>query len=155
MSKIKLTKELVPKTEGGENLRAELSKMQWQKLRQQTVTKANYRCECCGGVLGYGWHSHEHPYECHEIWKYYDDIGVQQLVGLQALCKKCHQVKHIGLAKNQGRYDEALQHLMKVNDWVWANANNYVIACFLTWKKRSKQVWVTDMSWLYKLKEVL
>ena len=84
---MKLTVELVPRSLWGINLRSELPKSKWDKLRKATYKKANFVCEICGGV-GRKW-----PVECHEIWHYDDENKVQRLDGLIALCPPCHQVK--------------------------------------------------------------
>jgi hypothetical protein len=44
-----LTIELVPETAWFKNLRSELPKEKWDKLRKDTYKKAGYRCEVCGG----------------------------------------------------------------------------------------------------------
>ena len=107
---MKLTIELVPKTIWYSNLRSELSKAEWDRLRKIAYRKADYHCEICGGQ-GPKW-----PVECHEIWEYDDQNSVQTLKGLTAICPDCHRVKHIGRAQIMGEYDLALKHLMKVNE---------------------------------------
>ena len=138
----KLTVELVPKGQWGANLRSELPKSQWDKLRKATYAAAGHRCEICDGV-GPKW-----PVECHERWHYDEDTKTQHLVGLIALCPSCHEVKHIGRAGAVGRGTQAIEHLMKVNGWGAEEALAYVDEAFQTWARRSQEEWSLDISWL-------
>jgi len=137
-----LTIELVPRTSFYKNLRSELPKELWDKLRKKTYRNANYRCEICEGV------GETHPVEAHEIWGYDDRNHIQKLKGLVALCPMCHKVKHIGLTIIQGRFDEAELHLETVNNWTRKQTIDYINEQFAIWKKRSQYVWDIDISWL-------
>ena len=139
---MKLTIELVPKGKLGANLRSELPKAEWDKLRTATYAAAGYRCEVCGGK-GPKW-----PVECHERWEYNEETKVQHLIGLIALCPSCHEVKHIGRAGAVGRGKQAMQHLMKVNRWSLQEASDYINDAFETWNRRSREEWSLDLSWL-------
>jgi hypothetical protein len=137
-----LTVELVPSTCWFSNVRSEVSKEDWDRLRTATYKKAGYRCEICGG-RGRRW-----PVEAHEIWHYDDATHTQTLLGLQSLCPDCHQVKHIGLSEARGRRDEALRHLARVNGWSIEDAEMYVEVQFEVWSRRSQHRWKLDISWL-------
>jgi len=137
-----LTIELVPKNSWFSNLRSELQKADWDRLRRMTYRKAGYVCEICGGK-GDKW-----PVECHEIWRYDDTNKVQKLTGLIALCPACHQVKHIGLATVSGNIKQAHNHLATVNDLSNKQAQIYISDSFDVWRERSKYDWQIDLSWL-------
>ncbi len=62
-----LTVELVPRTCWFSNLRSELSKEEWDRLRRPVFERAGNRCEVCGGK------GTQHPVECHEVWEYDDE----------------------------------------------------------------------------------
>jgi len=138
----KLTIELVPKGQWGANLRSELPKSEWDRLRRATYAKAGHRCEICGG-RGPKW-----PVECHERWRYDEETKVQHLEGLIALCPSCHRVKHMGRTMSIGQGDAAMRQLMKVNGWSHSDAVHYVEAAFETWARRSRERWTLDLSWL-------
>jgi len=138
----RLTVELVPKGQWGANLRSELPKSEWDRLRKATYKAAGYRCEVCGGK------GHKWPVECHERWRYDEETKTQHLEGLIALCPACHLCKHFGFAGVQGKQDEAFQHLMDVNHWSRTDATHYVEAAFETWSRRSNEVWTLDLGWL-------
>lgn len=111
-------------------------------LRRAAYRNAGYVCEICGG------RGADHPVECHEKWFYDDEKRIQRLVGLSALCPRCHEVKHFGLANKMGRTNEALLQLSRVNSWPIQSAKEYVDEQFQVWLERSKHKWVLDVTWL-------
>lgn len=140
----KLTIELVPRTSFYTNVRSNVSANVWNIIRKDCYAKANYRCEICNGIgqnQGYKW-----SVECHEIWNYDDTTNVQKLVGLIALCPKCHMVKHIGLTQIKGKMDIAIKHFMSVNKCSKSDALNYISGSFKIWEKRSNKEWKLDIS---------
>ncbi len=137
-----LTVELVPQTCWYSNVRSNVSKQDWDKLRRYSYQQAGNRCEICGGV------GHQHPVECHEMWHYDDEHLIQKLIGLIALCPSCHEVKHMGYANTQGRGDIAVAHLAHVNSWSIEEAEEYVEQCFKVWLARSRHQWKLDISYL-------
>ena len=139
-----LTIELVPKTSWFKNLRSDLPKEQWDKLRKQTYRNAKYHCEVCGGV------GEEWPVECHKIWDYDDKNHNQILIGLIALCPSCHKVKHMGRAFAIGQAEESVGHLMEVNSWSEITTFNYLKNVFHKWRTRSCHKWKVDISWALK-----
>lgn len=142
MSTMKLSVEMVPESQWGSNLHNWLPRADWDKLRMEQYELAGKRCEVCGGK-GSKW-----PVECHEKWEYEPAQHVQRLVGLVALCPRCHQVKHLGRTMAIGKLEEALAHLRKVNNLQKEIADAYVREVFGVWKARSKHEWKMDLSWL-------
>ena len=138
----RLTIELVPSTSWFTNVRSLVSPEEWDRLRRATYRAAGHRCEICGG-RGPQW-----PVECHEIWEYDERKHIQRLTGLIALCPSCHQVKHFGLARVNGKQEEAGRWLMHVNGWTRRQAYDYVQAAFALWEERSRVPWEVDISWL-------
>jgi len=137
-----LTIELVPETCWFSNVRSIASDKEWTNLKKITSSKANYRCEICGGK-GPKW-----PVECHEIWDFNDSKKLQKLVGLIALCPSCHEVKHIGFANTQGRGEIAAKHLATINEWSDDKANKYIQEKFQEWEVRSEYEWELDINYL-------
>lgn len=138
----RLTIELVPRSTWYINVRSEVSKENWDRLRRETYRTANYRCEICGG-RGPKW-----PVECHEIWEFDLDKKRQILTGLSALCPDCHQAKHYGRTRVFGREQEAFQHLMAINRWTCLEAEKHVLSAMEQWAERSEFQWTIDFSWL-------
>lgn len=141
---LKLTIELVPATCWYSNVRDNVSKSTWDKLRKQTYKDANYTCEICGGK------GEEWPVECHEIWEYNDEEHVQTLKGLIALCPNCHKVKHFGLTSSRSEQEmfKAMHHLEKVNGFTSSETVNYVNESINIFHERSKFKWKLDLSYL-------
>jgi len=145
---MKLTIELVPKTTWYINLRKELSKSDWDFLRKLTYKKANHTCEICGKK------DEINPIECHEIWKFDDVNRIQILEKLIALCRNCHQVKHIGLAQATGNYEKAFNHLMLVNNMSFKEAEHYIGECFQIWDERSRFSYKVNIDWVKQFVKV-
>jgi hypothetical protein len=140
----KLTIELVPKPCWGRNVRTLVSPETWRSIQKAVFDHAGGKCQVCG------WPAAPMPYpprfHCHEIWHYNDWRGVQKLEGFVALCRFCHEVKHIGLARAEGRYAAAIAHLAKVNGWSRKAAFAHADACFDRWEGRSRRAWVQDLA---------
>jgi len=135
----RLTVELVPSTCWYTNVRSNVPKAVWDRLRRQVAADAGQRCEICGG-RGRRW-----PVECHEVWFYDDATKVQRLERLIALCPACHQVKHAGFASKQGRLGAVVGQLRKVNGWSFEDAELYLEAAFEQWSMRSRYQWTLDI----------
>lgn len=136
----KLTIELVPATCWFSNVRTVFTKKIWDFLRDQVYAEAGDKCEICGG------RGRRHPVEAHEVWDFNEELLVQRLERLAALCPACHQVKHIGFAQVRGREKEALRHLAKVNGWTFEQARGYELDQFDIWDERSRCEWDLDIS---------
>ena len=138
----RLTVELVPGSCWYTNVRSEVSRDAWDRLRRPVYRRARWRCEVCGG------RGRDHPVECHEVWQYDDLARVQRLVGLIALCPACHGVKHLGRSYLMGHDEEAIAHLRAVNGWTADHADTYVELVFAIWELRSRVSWHLDLRWL-------
>lgn len=143
---MKLTVELVPKSSWYSNVRSNVSKAEWDRLRHKSYEQAGHVCEICGDVgtnQGY-----RHKLECHEIWDY-DDINFKQtLIGLISLCPHCHTAKHPGLATINGKLGIVVEQLMTVNDMTAKDAEEYLNEAFDIWRKRNKNNYTLDISFL-------
>ena len=142
MSKPKLTIELVPSSSFYTNVRTILPKKEWDRLRNISYNKANFKCQICkGSGLEQGY---KHALECHEIWEYKSD-GTQYLKGLISLCPRCHQSKHVGRSIAVGLKKKVFEHIAKVNKWTLAEVKAYVGFCFQEHKQRSKIKWTLNV----------
>jgi 5-methylcytosine-specific restriction endonuclease McrA len=146
MNRIKLAIELVPTTCFWSNVRSTVKAKDWDKIRFITYAEANHTCEICGenGIdQGY-----RHRVECHEIWKYDDRRKIQKLIGLIALCPKCHIVKHFGRATATGNQGMAMKRLQEINNWSHKDAVTYLATSYEQQKERSRHQWMLDISLL-------
>src|SRR5437763_1306550 len=110
-AKLKLHIDLVPETCWHKNLRKQMKKSQWDKLRKKVYADQGNTCCVCGasGRLN-----------CHESWSYDDERHIQKLAGFHAVCGMCHHVTHYGLAQvlaSQGHLDleAVIEHFLRVN----------------------------------------
>lgn len=142
MTDIPLSIELVPQTCWFSNVRSNVSAAQWDLIRKQVASKAYSICEICGGV------GPKHPVESHEIWSYDDELLIQKLEGMIALCPACHGVKHFGFSRVRGNEEVALLHFMKINKLSRNKAEKLVDKSFKIWEQRSKKKWGLDISYL-------
>jgi len=141
-----LTVEMIPPSSWGDNLRNKLGPEKWSRLSKIIYNRAGRRCEICNGI------GERHPVECHEVWEYHDELGVQKLIDLIALCPQCHKVKHIGRSKATGTYDDSLYHLMVVNNWGKSRAIKHIALAVRECLRRGRWEWIIDTS---KVDEIL
>lgn len=134
--------EMVPQTSWGANLRRVLKRSQWDKLRRKVYLQAGNKCVICDGV------GPRHPVECHEVWDYDDEALVQTLMGMEALCPACHEVKHFGRTLEVGNGGRAAHHLMNVNGWDRDQTNQHIHDAFTVWNYRSHKEWTLNLAWL-------
>jgi hypothetical protein len=139
LTKLILELDLIPATCWFSNVRTVLSKTQWTILSRQVRSQAYDICQICQS-------SKELPLHCHEMWEYDETLSVQKLVGMIALCKSCHQVKHFGLACLQGQTDKAFRHFVKINKLSRPVARAEIEKAFRVWEKRSQREWALDIS---------
>lgn len=124
-----------------------LSLSEWDKVRKDCYKKADYKCEICGGK------GPKHPVECHEIWEYNHDAGIQKLINVIALCPNCHKTKHYGLARILGKEKEIKEHFMKINNCTKIFAEQYILEAFELWNLRNKITWKLNITKLDELKK--
>jgi 5-methylcytosine-specific restriction endonuclease McrA len=139
----RLTIELVPSPCWGKTVRALLSPHEWRTIQETVFESAAGKCQVCGWQGGL---------RCHTVWRYDERQGSQALEGFLALCRFCHEVKHIGLTELHGRYPQAIAHLASVNRWSKRAAAQYADGCFETHDRRSRREWTQNLtalkSWL-------
>lgn len=139
---MKLIVELVPQTSWYTNVRSNVSKKEWDIIRNICYTKAKYKCEICNGV------GKKHPVECHEIWEYDDVNHIQKLIGIIALCPTCHKVKHAGLARINGEEELVIKQLMDINSIGKTNAIVHLNDAFKQWQNRSRHKWTVNIDYI-------
>lgn len=142
MTKFKLNFELVPDSCWYSNLRSELPKEAWDKIRKKAYALAGGKCMICGALSS--------RLDAHEQWEYDDEKGVQKLVNVVAVCRACHEVIHIGRTQLMGREREASEHFMKVNGCTYAEYRKALGEANEMHRERSRREWQLDVSELPK-----
>jgi hypothetical protein len=136
----KLGVELVPSTCWLSNVRSLMRERAWKRLAREVAEDGGRCCEVCGG------RGRQHAVECHEVWFYDERRGVQLLMRLQALCPRCHRVKHLGRSASIGYGEQACAWLAHVNGRDPAMTERYVSAVFRQWSARSQRPWTLDLT---------
>lgn len=134
--------ELVPKTCWFSNVRSQVSKADWDIIRKSAYAASNHKCNVCGS---------KGRMEAHEIWHYDDQKLVQKLFSIISVCKKCHELYHLGYTSTQGKLPNAIKWLSKVNGWSLEQTSEYVNIVFEVWHHRSQKKWHLDLSLLDKI----
>lgn len=147
---IRLQIEMVPKTLWNENLRYLLTNKKWGDIRKLELARVSdghgrYRCEICT--------LQKESLDCHEIWHYNDGEKIQTLKGLVMLCKKCHLIKHIGMASNLAmdglcNIDGLIKHFCLVNKLTPADFLEHYEEEYVRWEERSKHEWTQDLEYI-------
>ena len=141
MKKYKLDFEFVPEECWGKNLRSVLPKEAWDKIRFDAYRRANGRCMICNVST--------RRLEAHEKWSYDEEKHLQTLEDVVALCRACHEVKHIGRTQLMGRGNDAMEQFMKVNACSQMEFHAALGQANELYRQRNKiEGWVTDIHWL-------
>lgn len=139
---MKLNFELVPDSCWYSNLRSQLPKEVWDKIRKKAYARAGGKCMVCGAPTP--------RLEAHEQWEYDDEKCVQKLKNVVAICRPCHEVMHIGRTQLLGREREASEHFMKVNGCSYADYRKALGEANDKHRERSKREWRLDVTELPK-----
>lgn len=145
--------DLIPQTSWGSSLANLLTKASWDRLRHPLIEANNGVCEVCG------WR-HE-TLDVHEMWDYefpppeewaqretVSLFGRQILVGLIAVCKACHECFHPGLANVNGRLQEVLERLARINNWSIDEAREYDRVLCRRGQRAGEIFWLLDLGWV-------
>ncbi|MFM0265512.1 hypothetical protein [Paraburkholderia sediminicola] len=135
---MKFNLELVPKTCWYSNVRSSVSPRTWEQLRQRTFLRAGGKCSICGQT----------DLECHEVWEYDDHRVIQRLVRLDALCHRCHGIKHFGFALQGRQTRETLAWFMAINNVSLPESIAHITRAFQVFEVRSAFNWKLDLSLL-------
>jgi hypothetical protein len=138
---LRLEVELVPRTAWGKNLRTQLPRREWEKIRTNVCAYQGNKCGICEA---------EGRLICHEIWEYDDRNHVQKLTGFMAVCHMCNNVIHLGHATvlaARGKVDMSRveEHFMKVNDCDLQTFRKHALEAGLQCMERSKHQWRLDL----------
>ncbi|MBP5242669.1 MAG: HNH endonuclease [Clostridia bacterium] len=137
----KLQFELVPDGCWYANLRSFLTPSQWDVVRKEAYARAQGRCQICSLPTA--------RLEAHERWAYNEEKGIQKLVDVIAVCRRCHEVIHIGRTQLMGRETEASEWFMKVNNCSYADYRAALGEANQLHRRRNRVgEWITDVSWL-------
>ena len=142
----KLSLELVPRPCWGNNVRNEVTPVEWDAIRAMVYYLAEYSCDIC--------EKRTKKLHAHEQWKYDTKTRTQTLIGFQALCERCHEVKHYGRAEIVGRGTHAKDWMKKVNGWTNEEVAEHITESFGEWGIRCEiKNWKLDIHYLKEFME--
>jgi hypothetical protein len=133
---LKLRPHLIPKPLFRKSAANLLPPASWDRIRNETLTAAQYRCAVCKGQ----------GRECHEVWLYDDANAVATLVQFRILCGECHQVVHMGRAVKYGNGRAALIHLCKLNGIGPKEGKEIYDRAMGEWYERNQRTWKLDVA---------
>lgn len=124
------------------NLRSVLTPADWDRVRKAAYARAKWQCRICGA---------KGRLEAHEQWRYDEENALQTLEDVLALCRNCHEVKHISRTQLMGKGAEAMEHFMRVNGCSQMDFHAALGEANEAYRRRNQvEGWVTDISWLEK-----
>jgi hypothetical protein len=132
---LRLSIEPIPEGSWLASLANLLPPWQWDRVRRSVYQRAGYRCQLCGreGML-----------HCHEVWQYNEETGIQWLRGFAALCRDCHDVKHILFNRDAARHKELMRHFIAVSRITREEAEAYVEAARQQQQKYDQRHWAIN-----------
>ena len=131
---------MVPEECWYSNLRSVLKPADWDIVRKEAYARAGGRCSICGRPA---------RLEAHEKWSYDEERALQKLEDVIALCRSCHEVKHISRTYAMGRGVDAMEHFMRVNKCSQMDFHAALERANEEYLRRNRvEGWVTDISWL-------
>ncbi len=138
---MKLGFEMVPDSCWYSNLRSILLPAQWNAVRRDAYARAKGKCMICGAPTA--------RLEAHERWSYDEANCVQKLETVDAVCKSCHEVIHIGRTSLLGNEEMACAHFMKVNGCGYADYRKALGEANAEHRRRNAVAeWKLDLTWL-------
>ena len=81
---------------------------------------------------------------CHEVWQYNEQVSCQWLRGFAALCKDCHDVKHILFSRDIARHTKLMRHFITVNRISPEEAEEYLRAARQLQQKFDQRRWTVN-----------
>jgi glutaredoxin len=129
---LRLSIEPIPANSWLASLAKLLPPWQWDRIRRSVYQNAGYRCQICG---------HENILHCHEVWQYNEETGIQWLRGFAALCKDCHDTKHVLFFYGTRRYKELMNHFTTINLIKIEEAEAYVEAVRRVQQRLDRKEW--------------
>jgi hypothetical protein len=134
LPKLKLEPQFIPPGMHYLNVRAAVSKEEWDKVKWIAHKKSSngpHKCEICeSSGKKQGFRSGENfnwDLECHEVFSFNWSTRTMKLERLMSLCPLCHKTIHYFLTKKMGtHFDETLDHFLTVSNIDHETAELYV-----------------------------
>lgn len=133
MPRLRLAVEPIPCSSHRASLANLLSPNQWDQIRRSVYRKAGHRCQICG---------REERLYCHEKWQYNENTGYQYLMGFEALCEKCHKVRHFFFVRVPLQRAILFQHFLAVNRMSWDEGIQHLEDVYRQQQRLNQREWI-------------
>jgi len=128
-----LTIEPIPYASRLATLAKLLPSERWDTLRRAVYRRARYRCQICG---------REGRMYCHEGWHFNEEKEHQFLRGFKALCKRCHDVKHLIFVRDDLLREKLVEHFITVNCVTREQAEECLSAAYHRQQSLNQKQWI-------------
>ena len=132
---LRLAVESIPYGSRRASLANLMPRAQWDRLRRSIYRKAHYRCQICG---------REGRMYCHEIWQYNDATSHQFLRGFEALCRDCHDTKHLFFIRSNWRRAVLFRRFLTVNRVSREKGIQHLVDVYRQQQKLNRKQWVVN-----------
>ena len=147
---LRLRMELIPEPLWGQNLRTELGKTKWRRLRDALAARRKPGCAVCDSRA---------PLQGHEVWDYAETktAGIATLQDINLICQDCSSIHHFGrfhllFAQSKPQeYERVIKHALRVNGCDMATWEQHGREAKAAYDRRSKLSWTVDYGWLGEL----
>lgn len=112
------------------------------RLNDYVLGRVNRTCETCNVQ------DTQLEYHMHGRWIYNEETHTQKLVRLMALCDACNTATHFGTAHFNGRKNDAISQLKKVNTFSDEQVQQHIDDAYAFVKTLNQHKWTVDLSLL-------
>jgi hypothetical protein len=140
---------MIPAPLWGINLRQELGKTRWNKIRKHIIAERGLKCESCSKV-----ETESSRIYAHEEWEYKTKgkSGVASLRGLKLSCWHCHAIAHFGRTRNmvlsgeltERSIEDTIKHFCRLNGIGRDQFETHLAAAETEWMRLSQLTWKVD-----------
>lgn len=135
MMYLRLAVEPIPAGSRRASLANLMPRGQWDHLRRSVYRKARYRCQICG---------REGRLYCHEIWQYNEETAYQFLRGFEALCRDCHDTRHLFFISDARRRAILFRHFLTVNRVTREQGIQHLVDVYRQQQKLNQRKWIVN-----------
>lgn len=111
----------------------------WIILKQECFSRALGQCEICQVSQT------SETLVMHQVFSINDEKSIISFDRFESLCQPCHDVKHIGWARKEGRDAEAKVRLGIVNQWNEQQVAGYLKKSWTEWGTRSRKTFTLEL----------
>ena len=132
---LRLSVQAIPAASRRASLANLMVRPEWDKLRRSVYRRARYHCQICG---------REGRLYCHELWQCNETTGYQWLMGFEALCQDCHDVRHLFFVRSGRERARLFGHFLTVNRVTREQGIGHLAAVYRQQQKLNQREWIVN-----------